>query len=154
MNKKELIELLDGALADEWLSYYRYWIGAKVVVGETKESVASELEEMATAELKHAGILVDQIIKMGITPIINPKDWIKIANCSYEVPKDFSVKAILLQNIKSEQCEIDIYKKLVNFTKHKDTALNEKLLNILDDEIEQKDDLINMLEHLEVKNSE
>ncbi len=72
-----------------------------------------------------------------------------MTNCSYEAPKDFSVKAILFQNIKSEQCAIDVYKKLVSFTKGKDPISNEILVNILDEEIEQKDDLINMVEHLE-----
>ncbi len=58
--KKKLIELLNKALADEWLAYYRYWIGAKVIVGDMREPVAAELEEMATDELKHADMLVGQ----------------------------------------------------------------------------------------------
>ena len=154
MYKKKLLELLNKALADEWLSYYRYWIGAKVIVGEMRESTAAELEEMATAELKHAGVLVDRIIQLGGTPILKPADWYKMTDCGYKAPKDFSVKAILFQNLKSEQCAIDVYKKLVSFTKGKDSVNYKILVNILEEEIEQKDDLINILEHLEAKNSE
>ena len=152
--KKKLIELLNKALADEWLAYYRYWIGAKVIVGDMKEPVAAELEEMATDELKHADMLVGRIIRLGGTPILKPRDWHKMTNCSYEAPEDFSLKMILFQNIKSEQCLIDAYKKLVTLAKDKDAGTYEILVNILEEEIEQKDDLINILEHLEVKNSE
>lgn len=154
MGKGKLIELLNGALADEWLSYYRYWIGAKVMVGEMKETTASELEEIAADELKHADMLVGKIIQLGGIPILKPGDWHKMTNCNYETPEDFSLKTILFQNIKSEQCAIDAYKKLVIFAKDKDAGTHEVLVNILEEEIEQKDDLINILEHLEVKNPE
>jgi len=30
MDIDKLIELLNKALADEWLAYYQYWVGAKV----------------------------------------------------------------------------------------------------------------------------
>jgi bacterioferritin len=153
MYKKKLLELLNKALADEWLSYYKYWIGAKVIVGKMKEQVATELEEMATAELKHAGMLVDKIIKLAGTPILKPKDWCKTANCSYDVPKAFSIKTVLFQNIKSEQCTIDAYKKLVNITKRKKPTISELLKSILEEEIEHKDDLINMVEHMEITKS-
>ena len=31
MNVDELLRLLNKAYADEWLAYYQYWIGAKIV---------------------------------------------------------------------------------------------------------------------------
>ena len=117
--KRKLIELLNQVLADEWLSYYCFWVGAKVMVGHMRDEIAKELEEMATEELKHAGILADKIIELGGTPVLTPKDWHKIANCSYEFPKDFSVKSILFQNIKSKQSSVDAYKELISFTKGK-----------------------------------
>jgi len=30
---KELVELFNRAIADEWLAYYQYWVGALVVKG-------------------------------------------------------------------------------------------------------------------------
>ncbi len=152
--EKKLIELLNQSLADEWLSYYCFWVGAKVMVGHMRDEIAKELEEMATEELKHAGILVDKIIGLGGTPVLAPKDWHKIANYSYESPKDFSVKSILFQNIKSKQSSVDAYKKLISFTKNRTSFENAILSDILEEEIEQKDYLINMVEHLEKKNSE
>ncbi|HEY89612.1 MAG TPA: ferritin, partial [Thermoflexia bacterium] len=43
----ELIVKLNKALADEWLAYYQYWIGAKVAAGPMRGAVAAELEEHA-----------------------------------------------------------------------------------------------------------
>ncbi len=152
--EKKLIELLNQSLADEWLSYYCFWIGAKVMVGPMRDEIAKELEEMATEELRHAGILVDKIIVLGGVPVLAPKDWHKISNCGYEAPADFSVKAILFQNIKNEQRAVDAYKKLISFAKGKTSFEHEIIANILEEEIEQKDYLINMVEHLEEKTSE
>ena len=34
MDAGKLVEELNKALADEWLAYYQYWLGAKVVAGK------------------------------------------------------------------------------------------------------------------------
>ena len=39
----KLLELLNRALADEWLAYYQYWVGAKIAVGPMRSAVVSEL---------------------------------------------------------------------------------------------------------------
>lgn len=51
MDLKKLIELLNKVLADEWLAYYQYWIGAKVVMGPMRGTVAGELMEHAGGSL-------------------------------------------------------------------------------------------------------
>lgn len=33
MDVQQLLKLLNMAFADEWLAYYQYWLGAKVVKG-------------------------------------------------------------------------------------------------------------------------
>ena len=33
MDVEQLLKLLNMAFADEWLAYYQYWLGAKVVRG-------------------------------------------------------------------------------------------------------------------------
>ena len=43
MDVDELLTLLNRAFADEWLAYYQYWLGAKVVKGPMKDAVAAEL---------------------------------------------------------------------------------------------------------------
>jgi bacterioferritin len=141
MDVDELIKLLNQAFADEWLAYYQYWIGAKVVKGPMKDAVASELVLHATEELAHADMLAMRIIQLGGTPIIDPKDWSKISHCGYDAPVSAFVKDILAQNIKGEQCAIDVYQKLQMLVRDKDPVTYNIVLTILQQEVEHEEDL-------------
>jgi len=149
LDVNKLLELLNKALADEWLAYYQYWVGSKIAVGPMRELVVKELTEHAGDELRHAEMLVNRIIQLGGTPILNPQDWFKLTNCGYEVPEDPYVKKLLEQNIKGEQCAIEVYYKLLEFTKDKDPVTAKMVLEILEDEIEHEADLQAILEDLE-----
>jgi len=137
----KLIEMLNQALADEWLAYYQYWVGAKVVKGPMREATAAELLQHATEELGHAELLSNRLIQLGGTPLLTPEDWYKMTNCGYESPADPYVEVLLEQNIKGEQCAIEVYQKLVNFTREIDPVTYEIVLSILTDEIEHEEDL-------------
>jgi bacterioferritin len=141
LDVKNLVDLLNRAYADEWLAYYQYWVGAKVVKGPMKGAVIAELVEHAGDELRHADMLAQRIIQLGGTPLIKPEDWYKHSNCGYDAPENPYVKEILHQNIKGEQCAIATYKKLVDLTAGKDPVTYNIVLEILSDEIEHEDDL-------------
>lgn len=145
---EKILELLNRALADEWLAYYQYWIGAKIVTGELKEKVIEELEEHAGDELRHAGMLVDRILELGGTPILKPDDWYKMTNCGYDAPVNPDVKPILEQNIKGEQCSISVYKKMMESTQNEDQKTYEIAKEILADEEEHEEDLKSLLEKI------
>jgi len=145
----ELLELLNKAFADEWLAYYQYWVGAQIVIGPMRGFLESELMEHAGDELRHAGMLVKRIIQLGGVPLIKPEDWYKETNCGYETPSDPSVRALLVQNIKGEQCAIDVYNKLVVMTEGKDSITHKMVLEILADEVEHEEDLEAILEDLD-----
>jgi bacterioferritin len=147
---KKLVELLNKAYADEWLAYYQYWIGAKVAKGPMRGQVVSELDEHAGDELRHAGMLVDRIIQLGGTPVLEPEEWYKMTNCGYDAPKDPSVKALLKQNIKGEQCAIEVYKRLLDTVKDKDPITYNMALQILGDELEHEEDLQALLEDIKM----
>lgn len=149
LDTEKLMELLNKALADEWLAYYQYWIGAKVVIGPMRGEVVAELDQHAADELRHAGMLVTRILHLGGTPVLKPEDWYKMTNCGYDPPEDPSVKAVLGQNIKGEQCAISVYNKLTQMTKDKDPVTYAMVVQILGDEVEHEDDLQTILEDIE-----
>jgi bacterioferritin len=149
MDVDELLKLLNSALADEWLAYYQYWIGAKIVKGPMKDAVASELVLHATEELSHADMLAVRIIQLGGTPLISPQEWFKHTHCGYDAPEDAFVKKILAQNIKGEQCAIDVYQKLLQLVKDKDPVTYNIVLTILEQEVEHEEDLQSLDEDLE-----
>jgi len=145
-----LLEKLNKALADEWLAYYQYWVGAKVAKGPMRGDVVTELMEHATEELGHAELLADRIIQLGGTPLLKPEDWYKMTNCGYEVPEDPYVEVLLEQNIKGEQCAIGAYQQLTELTKDADPVTYEIVLSILTDEITHEEDLQALVEDIEL----
>ena len=149
MDVNELIDKLNEALADEWLAYYQYWVGAKVVKGAMKSEAVAELIEHADDELRHAGMLADRIAQLGGTPILEPKEWYEKSGCGYATPTDPAVMKILDQNVKGEQCAIETYNKLTELTKDKDPITHQMALEILKDEIEHEDDLQTLMEDIE-----
>lgn len=150
MDIDELLSLLNQAFADEWLAYYQYWLGAKIVKGPMKDAVAAELTLHATEELAHADMLALRIIQLGGTPLISPEEWLKHTHCGYEEPSDPSVKVILKQNIKGEQCAIDVYQRLLGLVKDKDPVTYNIVLTILEQEVEHEEDLQSLEEDLDI----
>ncbi|MDX9904703.1 MAG: ferritin-like domain-containing protein [Bacteroidales bacterium] len=150
MDVDKLINLLNKALADEWLAYYQYWIGAKVVKGPMKDAVIAELELHATEELSHALLLVDRIVQLGGTPVLTTDEWTKITNCGYEAPEDPFVSVILDQNIKGEQCAIQVYSELLDLTRVGDPVTYDVILQILKDEVEHEEDLVALKEDFDL----
>lgn len=141
MDVDELLDMLNQAFADEWLAYYQYWLGAKIVKGPMKDAVAAELLLHAGEELAHADMLALRIIQLGGTPPISPEEWLKITHCGYEPPTDPFVKKILAQNIAGEQCAIDVYQKLLKLVRDPDPVTYNIVLTILQQEVEHEEDL-------------
>jgi bacterioferritin len=150
MNVDELINMLNKALSDEWLAYYQYWIGAKVVKGPMKDAVIAELTLHATEELNHAGLLSARIIQLGGIPVLSPEEWFKITNCGYDKPDNPYVEDILNQNIKGEQCAIRVYSDLLDITRVGDPVTYNIILTILSQEVEHEEDLTALKEDLEL----
>jgi bacterioferritin len=146
----DLVKLLNKAYSDEWLAYYQYWIGSKVVRGPNKEAVIAELTLHATEELGHAVLLTTRIIQLGGVPVTKPEDWYKHTNCGYDAPDDPFIVKVLEQNIKGEQCAIKSYNSLLKKTRDKDPVTYNIVLGILQMEVEHEEDLQALLEDVNI----
>ena len=145
---EKIITMLNKLYCDEWLAYYQYWLGAKVVKGPMKDAVMAELNQHALDELRHAGMDADRIIQLGGTPAVSPAEWLKLTNCGYDAPIDPYVKVILDQNISGEQCAIKNYNALLKFTRDRDPVTYNMVLQILQDEVMHEEDLQNLKEDM------
>jgi bacterioferritin len=150
MDVHQLLSLLNQAYASEWLAYYQYWLGAKVIKGPMKDAVAAELNLHATEELNHAVLLAGRLVQLGGMPVPDPKDWFQLSPCPYDAPMDPYVAVILDQNISGEQCAISTYKGLMDTTKDKDMVTYNLALTILQQEVEHEEDLQSLKEDLEL----
>jgi len=150
MDVDELIGILNRAFADEWLAHYQYWLGAKLAKGPMKDGVITELLQHAADEMRHADMVSNRIIQLGGTPVLTPKAWYDHTNCGYDAPEDPFVRVLLEQNIKGEQCAINVYNELMKKTREADPVTCELALQILNDEVEHEEDLQSLLEDLEL----
>jgi len=141
LDVQELISKLNAALSEEWLAYYQYWIGARLMEGPMRSEIEPELLLHATQELNHAVLVVDRIIQLGGTPVIHPKDWFKLAGCDYDAPNDPYVEIILEQNLKGERCAIQRYQEIAAFTNGKDFSTHQMAITIMNEEIEHEEDI-------------
>ncbi len=149
MDVKQLIEMLNKAMADEWLAYYQYWVGAKIVKGPMRPNVEEELKEHANEELGHAEMLANRIIQLGGKPILNPEEWKSKSVCGYDAPKNPHVLEILKQNIKGERCAIGVYHKMLEKIKlGNDPITFHMIRKIMEDEVKHEEDLENLQEDI------
>jgi bacterioferritin len=129
INVNKLIDMLNAALSEEWLAYYQYWIGARLMEGPMRSEIEPELLLHATQELNHAVLVVDRIIQLGGTPVIHPKEWFKHSRCEYQEPADLYVEVILEQNLQGERCAIQRY------------TTHQMATTILSEELEHENDI-------------
>lgn len=146
---EKLIQMLNEALAEEWLAYYQYWIGARIIEGPMRSEVEPELLLHATEELAHAELVVNRIIQLGGTPILNPVDWANFARCDYLAPTDPYIEEILKQNLEGERCAIQRYEEIAEFTSGKDHSTYQMAVSILNDELEHEHDIEDFLKDIE-----
>jgi len=138
---EKLLEMLNAALAEEWLAYYQYWIGARMMEGPMRSEVEPELLLHADQELGHAVMVVDRIIQLGGTPVINPNEWAKLARCAYDEPSDPYIEVILEQNLDAERCAIQRFQEIADFTAGKDHSTHQMAVQILNEELEHETDI-------------
>ncbi|MCX6286273.1 MAG: ferritin-like domain-containing protein [Bacteroidetes bacterium] len=149
LDKNELLRMLNEALAEEWLAYYQYWIGARLMEGPMRSEVEPELLLHATQELNHAVLVVTRIIQLGGTPVLHPAEWPNLARCEYEAPVDPYVEVILNQNLTGERCAIQRYQEIADFTNGKDHSTHQMAVTILNEEIEHEQDIEEFLMDLQ-----
>jgi len=150
LDVKKLVDTLNRALSDEWLAYYQYWVGAKVIKGPMRDAVMAELVQHSIEELSHAELVSNRIVELGGIPVLSTEEWPKLTNCKYEAPSDPKVMAVLAQNIRGEQCAIGVYKALSDLTMGKDHVTYNMAVTIMTQEVQHEEDLQNLVEDIEI----
>lgn len=141
LDVEKLVKNLNEALSEEWLAFYQYWVGARIMEGPMRSEVEPELLLHAQQELNHAVLVVQRIIQLGGAPILDPKEWFEHAKCAYEAPTDPYIEEILKQNLNGERCAISRYQGIADMTNGKDYATYQMAVTILNEEIEHEEDI-------------
>lgn len=145
LSPETVVELLNKALADEWMAVIQYWSGAQVCRGPQRTEISKELLTHMEEELNHAGMLAKRIIQLGGQPLVSPESFMAEAGTPYEEPGNGLTTQVLAQNLHGEQHAILYYNSILETVRGKDPVTHNLIIEILKDEIEHEQDLEDLL---------
>lgn len=148
LENKDLVTLLQSALAEEYLQWYQYTVVIPFAVGQDRVNIVEAFKEHAKDELEdHAAWLIERINQLDGVPTLvdEPSKWNLCAVHKYIKPTPpYDVCTLLEQNIQSEKGAIETYTALEAVTRGNDVVTNRKVKEILADEQEHLQNLIDL----------
>jgi bacterioferritin len=143
-DRKQVVKLLNDALATEYvcvLRYYRHYFMAK---GMLADSVKSEFLEHAKQEQAHAEKIAERIVQLGGEPDLNPDTLTSRSHAEYKEGKD--LRDMVKENLVAERIAIDSYREMINYIGDRDTTTKRILEEILAQEEEHADEFSDLLD--------
>lgn len=144
LDPKQVIALLNGALATEWVCVLRYKRHYFVAKGIKARFAASEFLEHAQAELDHADRLAERIVQLGGEPDLNPDGLTSRSHAQYHAGT--TLQDMINEDLVAERIAIESYRELVQYIGDRDPTTRRLLEDILAVEEEHADDLVDLLD--------
>jgi bacterioferritin len=145
-DRKEVIRLLNEALATELVCVLRYKLHFFTAIGLSAKSVAAEFAEHAAEESAHADLLAARIVQLGGEPDFNPDTLTKRSHAEYQVSSTLS--DMIREDLIAERIAIESYGEMVTYIGTQDPTSRRVLEQILAQEEEHAEDLSSLLKHL------
>lgn len=156
--KQILIQKLTNAYMEEICAFYAYFIALPYLTGKERTSVQKFYEEAAKDELyDHASWILKRISELDGIPVeaLNI-EALQNAQHKYIVPaviedtNQIDVYQSLLDNKEAEQGAIETYRDIEEYTRNIDVVTNDKIKQILADEIEHLQEIEDFLADYDV----
>lgn len=142
-DREAVLQILDAALATEWLCVLRYTQHSKAAQGLQAESVAKHFAEHAQQEQVHAEVLASRIKQLGKSPNLNPDSFSKLGHTEYK--ECDTLTAMIRENLFAERIAIDAYSASIRFIGDKDPTTRRILETILAVEENHADEMSDLL---------
>lgn len=145
------VQMLNKALADEYLAANQYLAPIGLAVGKLRPEIEEEFQKHYEEELKHAEMLKERIIKLGGIPLQSPEEWYAHTNCGYTKPTDYNTQILVTQNLEAERKAEDVYEAICKACKDAGDLITFHISRkILEDEQEHEQDLEDFLNDMEI----
>lgn len=142
-DRKEVIRLLNEALATELVCVLRYKRHYFMAKGINSDSVKTEFQAHATEEMAHADRLAKRITELGGEPNFSPDGLSARSHAEY-VEGD-TLKSMIKEDLIAERIAIESYREMVIYLADHDPTTQRMLKEILAMEEEHADDLASLL---------
>jgi bacterioferritin len=136
-------EVLNVALATEFICVLRYRHHYFVARGLNSEPIAKEFLAHSNEELGHADLLAQRIVQLGGTPDLNPSGLAARSHAEYVTPA--TLLDMVRENLVAERIAIESYREMIAFFGDHDPTTRALLENILAVEEEHADELADLL---------
>lgn len=146
LNREEVCQLLNEALASEILCVLRYRHHQIIAKGINYPQVAEEFAEHAENEHEHMMMLAERIDQLGGDPDFNPATIVNRSSTEYgSSGPEVQLTQLIKEDLVAERIAIEIYRKLINYFGHADPTSRRLIEEILEDEEEHANDLADLL---------
>lgn len=149
LDVNKVIQLLNEALASEWICVLRYLRHYYMASGLFMDAVKEEFMEHARQEQKHAEWLAERITQLGGAPDLNPAAFTDRSPTQYI--EGHNLRDMVEANLIAERIVIDAYREAILYVGDYDTTTKRILEKILAEEEDHADDLSDMMEGLDGK---
>ncbi|HET7562501.1 MAG TPA: DUF892 family protein [Rhodanobacteraceae bacterium] len=145
-DRKQVIKLLNEALATELVCVLRYKYHYYMASGIHAQSVAAEFLEHANEEQGHADRIAQRITQLEGAPNLSPEGLLTRSHSEYVEGED--LVDMIKENLVAERIAIESYSEIIRYIGDDDSTTRRMLEDILASEEEHAEDMSTLLEEL------
>jgi bacterioferritin len=142
-DRRQLIEMLNGALATELVCVLRYKRHYYTAVGLQNGPIKAEFLKHAQEEQAHADLLAERIVQLNGKPNFNPAGLSERSHAEYDDSDD--IQAMIKANLIAERVAIESYRQMLEKIGETDPTTRHMLVGIMAMEEEHADDMRDLL---------
>jgi len=142
-DRKEVIALLNGALATELVCILRYKRHYYTASGLQNSPVKAEFLQHALEEQGHADLLAERIVQLNGKPDFDPATLLERSHAEYD--DSASLPAMIKANLIAERVAIEAYRQMIASIGDTDPTTRQMLIGIMAMEEEHADDMRDLL---------
>ncbi len=142
-DRKEVIAMLNDALATELVCVLRYKRHYYTVTGLQNGPVKAEFLQHALEEQGHADLLAERIVQLNGKPDFNPAGLNNRSHAEYDDSCD--IQDMIKANLIAERVAIECYRQMLKDIGETDPTTRHMLVGIMAKEEEHADDMRDLL---------